>query len=127
MPLGLRVRVSPLLPKSPEKDNMIFDITLIVTLSLAGLWVVVAIAYHRSKRKTRRMLEEYVAAAKIRDDLFNTAEMAELMELNEETNPLLAETWRDTLSISDETHEELLKRSLEKHADIWKKMAGTDQ
>ncbi len=98
-----------------------------ITGVLSILVVIMGVINMRHKRKTKKMLEDWLAEIDEREDLFSKrlfteAEMSNLMELNEETNPLLAETWRDTLSISDEVHEELLERSLVEYADLWREM-----
>lgn len=89
-------------------------IEIIITTVLASVFCVVAVLSIKARRKTKRMLEEY----EDRVVLFNNEDLEQLMQLNSRSQPLLSQLWLD-----DETHEELLERSLVEHADIWKKMA----
>ncbi len=73
---------------------MEFVIGWIITGVLAGLVGIMGIINMRQKRKTKQILEDCLASID-ESRLFTEAEMSNLMELSEETNPLLAETWRE--------------------------------
>ena len=87
---------------------MEFVIGWIITGVLVILVAIMAVINMRQKRKTKKVLEDYLSRAKERIDdravLFNNEDLEQLMQLNSRSQPLLAELWLD-----EETHEELLE------------------